>query len=108
MNEISYDRFQNASEYGFSYYYERSIDAGETRYLKMPAVTPNKRGVNDIGFACEDGIMLYATLSEKPNTVNTLWQEINPFDEINKTVSYIKIVNSAQSAARVNIRAILN
>mgnify|MGYP004652606505 CR=1 FL=1 len=105
---IAIDDFRNATKYGFSFYYERNLDPGETRYLKMPAVSPNKRGINDIGFAYESGISLYATLSEEPFRDNAIWQKINPFDEINKTVSYIKIENTAQSSAKVNIRAILN
>lgn len=92
----------------FSFVYDKKIPAKQTVYLKMPAVTPNKRGVNDIGFAYEEGITLYATLAADPLDDNAIWQEIMPFDEINKTVSYIKIKNDASGAARVNIRALLN
>lgn len=105
---MNVDQWKNSSNYGFSYYYEHTIEPGETRYLKMPVVTPNKRGVNDIGFAYEGDIALYATLSEKPFDLGAIWQKINDFDEINKTVSYIKIVNNGESSARVNLRAILN
>lgn len=106
--EYNVDTFKNASAYGFSFYYDKTIAANETRYLKMPVVTPNKRGINDIGFAYEGDIVLYATLSEEPFGLGAIWQEINDFDEINKTISYIKIVNNGDSSARVNIRAILN
>lgn len=93
---------------GFSYFINAAIPPGETKYVKMPSVTPNKRGINDIGFACEDGITLYATLSEKPASNDTIWQEIQPFDEVNKTVAYIKIQNSSENSALVNMRVILN
>ena len=97
-----------SSHHGFSYYLDAVIPAGETKYIKMPVVTPNKRGVNDIGFAYDNGITLFATLSEKPLSDGAIWQEIQPFDEINKTVACIKIQNSGTKSARVNIRAILN
>ena len=102
------DDFTRVTEHAFCYTYERLIPAGETRILKMRRPSPNKRGVNDIGFACDDGITLYATLSEKPESANAIWQEIQPFDEINKTTSYIKIKNSGSTAARVNVRVIMN
>ena len=93
---------------GFNYIFEKVFASGESAILKMPTVTPNKRGINDIGFAAEDGITLYATISGDPEKETVIWQEINPFDEINKTTSYIKIVNTSAERKRVNIRAILN
>ena len=93
---------------GFNYVFEKAIPAGETVMLKMPTITPNKRGINDIGFAVEEGIILYATISSKPYDDSAIWQEIQPFDEINKTTSYIKIENTSGENKRVNIRAILN
>ena len=93
---------------GFNYTFEKDIAAGATEILKMPTVTPNKRGINDIGFAADDGIILYATISAEPEKDSAIWQEINPFDEINKTTSYIKVVNTTGEKKRVTIRAILN
>lgn len=93
---------------GFNYVYEKNVPAGSMLYLKMPTISPNKRGINDVGFAYEDGITLYGTLARKPDGQDVIWQEIQPFDEINKTVSYIKIVNSSGKNAKINIRAILN
>lgn len=101
------DDFTRVTEHAFCYTYEKEIPAGETRLLKMRRPAPNKRGVNDIGFAYEDGITLYATLSEKPESDVAIWQEIQPFDEVNKTTSYIKIKNSGSTPARVNIRVIM-
>lgn len=101
--------WRNASAHnGFSFYLNETIPPGETMYVKMPVVSANKRGVNDIGFAYDDGIKLYATLSEDLPSENTIWQDIQPFDEINKTVAYIKIQNSSENNARINLRAILN
>lgn len=101
--------FKNDTVSAFSYSFERVLAAGETILLKMPVVSSNKRGVNDIGFTAEDGITLYATLSARPeNDSVTVWQEIRPYDEINKTTAYIKIVNNSGDKRRVNIRALLN
>ena len=99
--------FKNTSN-GFNYVFEQDIEPYGVEFLKMPVVTPNKRGINDIGFAVEDGIVLYATISEEPLGDIAIWQEIQVFDEINKTTSFIKIVNTTDAKRRVNIRAILN
>ena len=101
--------FRNASN-AFNYSFEKLLKPAETVLLKMPPVSANKRGINDIGFISENEISLFATLSSRPdNDEVTLWQEIRPFDVINKTTSYIKIVNNSQTDfQRVNIRVILN
>ena len=93
---------------GFQYTFEKSIPANTTILLKMPPVSANKRGVNDIGWVAESGVNLYATLSTYPLADTAIWQQLQPYDEVNKTTNYIKIENTADSAKRVNIRAILN
>lgn len=105
---MTFLKWRNGSAHnGFSFYINKTVPCGEEMYVKMPVVSANKRGVNDIGFAYEDGIKLYATLSEDLSSENTIWQEIQPFDEINKTAAYIKIVNGGENSAKVNLRAIL-
>lgn len=91
---------------GFNYFFEKSIDPKTTILLKIPPVSSNKRGINDIGFACEEGITLSATISSRPE--GAIWQEIQDYDEINKTTSYIKIENTSDKAQKVNIRVIMN
>lgn len=109
MSEYTFGTWRNASAFGFSYYFDYLVPAGETIFLKMPMISANKRGVNDVGFAYEQGIILYATLSEDPTKDTAIWMKVDPFTDINKTVSCIKIVNTdAVNAKRVNIRAILN
>ena len=94
---------------GFNFVFDEKIPGNTTEILKMPVVSANKRGINDIGFTVGDGVRLYATLSIKPDIEDEeIWQEIEAFDEINKTTSYIKIVNTADAARRVIIRVILN
>ena len=92
---------------GFNYVFEKSIPAKNTILLKSPSVASNKRGVNDIGFAYENGITLYATISSRPENADTIWQKINPYDEVNKTTSFIKIENTTDAEKRVNIRVIM-
>ncbi len=93
---------------GFSYVFEKEVGCNEVIIVKMPPVSANKRGINDIGWQCDGELTLYGTLSEKPESDKALWQEISPGDEINKTVAAIKIVNSGASACRIIIRALLN
>lgn len=92
---------------GFNFVFESEINEGETIIVKMPPVSSNKRGINDIGWQCDGNVTLYGTLSGKPESMTALWQEIEDNDEINKTVSAIKIVNNG-GACNIIIRAILN
>lgn len=105
---ITIKNFKNLSN-GFNYVYEDEVENGETVLLKMPAVAPNKRGINDIGFMTDDNITIYATISATPDIDDDeVWQKINSYDEINKTTSYLKIVNNYESPGRVIIRVIMN
>lgn len=101
--------FKNTSN-AFNYVFEDDIPAGEVVLLKMPPVSSNKRGINDIGFMADEALKIYATISATPD-IDSLdaWQEINPYDEINKTTAYLKIVNkSTDSSGKVIIRVIMN
>ncbi len=100
------DSFKRTTN-GFNYVYERKLAAGETRYLKMPTISPNKRGINDIGWQTDGDVTLFGTLSSKPESAVALWQEILSHDDVNKTVSALKIQNNG-SACTIIIRAILN
>ncbi len=73
----------------------------------MPAISPNKRGVNDIGWQIDGDAVFYATLSYKPESESAIWTKIEDYDDINKTISYIKIING-NSKCRVAIKALLN
>lgn len=90
---------------GFNFVYESELSANETVILTLPPVSPNKRGINDIGWQTDGDITLYGTLSSNPDSENALWQEIKENDEVNKTVSAIKIVNG-DTDCNVVIRAI--
>ena len=99
------DSFKNV-ERGFNFVYEKELAANETVIVEMPPVTPNKRGVNDIGWQTDGDVTLYGTLSGQPESDTALWQEIKESDEVNKTVSAIKVVNSG-AACKVAIRVIM-
>lgn len=99
------EMFKNESN-AFNFVYEKELAANETVILKMPTVSPNKRGVNDIGWQTDGDVALYGTLSEQPESDMALWQEIKESDEVNKTVSAIKVVNSG-AACKVAIRVIM-
>lgn len=91
---------------GFNFIYERELAARETVILPLPTVSPNKRGINDIGWQTDGDVTLYGTLSEEPESDTALWQEIKENDEINKTASALKIVNGG-AACHIAIRAIM-
>lgn len=92
---------------GFNFIYEKELAAGETVILETPEVSPNKRGVNDIGWQTDGDVTLYGTLSSEPESASAIWQEIPAESEVNKTVSALKIVNNG-AACRVVVRVILN
>lgn len=113
MNLMSFDRTTNA----FNFVFEYDIPANTTIYVKLPAVSANKRGINDIAWAAsgaeldESGVpklALYGTLARNPQDKRAIWQEIRANDEINKCTSVIKIKNYGDTACRIEMRAIFN
>lgn len=100
------DKFVREGE-GFQYRFEKKLRPNEEVYLKMPPISSNKRGVNDIGWQSDEDVTLYVTLTNDCSKSNVLWTEVKSEHEINKTSTYIRIV-SGSLGGRVVIRAILN
>ena len=92
---------------GFSFVFEKNLDAHETVIVKMPAISANKRGVNDIGWLSNGDVTLLGTFAKNPKSDDALCQEIREYDEVNKTTAAIKIINNGD-ACRIEMRAILN
>lgn len=106
MNKAeTFERAVNTN--AFNYVYERELKPYETVLLKMPSVSANKRGFNDVGWQASGSVDLYGTLETKPDIDYGMWQKIEPYDEVNKTIAFLKIVNGAEECSIV-IRAILN
>lgn len=103
MELLEFERTTNA----FNFVFERNLKAGEEVIVKMPAVSANKRGINDIGWASNGNVTIEGTLSKNPKNPDALWQEIRDFDEVNKVTSALKIKNNGD-ACRIEIRAIFN
>ena len=97
--------FDKTGTTGFNFVFERDLKANETVIVKMPPVSANKRGINDIGWLSDGDIKLYVTLAKNPKSEKALWQEIRDNDEINKVTAAIKIVNNGD-ACRIEMRAI--
>jgi len=100
---LEFKRTNNA----FNYIFEKELEANETAIIAVPPVSPNKRGVNDIGWMTDGDVTLYGTLSSNPESESALWQEIKDNDEVNKTISAIKVVNGGD-ACSIAIRIIMN
>lgn len=100
----------------FNFVFRKEIGAKEAIIVKMPPVSANKRGINDIGWISdaetdEEGnpkIRLYGTLAENLRDGESLIQEIQENDEVNKTVSAIIVKNLGEKACTVEMRAIFN
>jgi hypothetical protein len=97
--------FDKTGTTGFNFVFERDLKENETVIVKMPVVSANKRGINDIGWLSDGNIKLYGTLAKNPKSEKALWQEIRDNDEVNKVTSAIKIVNNG-GACRIEMRAI--
>lgn len=100
---LEFDRTTNA----FNFVFEKDLAANEVVIVKMPAVSANKRGVNDIGWLSDGSVALYGTLSKNAKSEKALWQQIRENDEINKVTSALAIVNNG-GACRIEMRAIFN
>ena len=111
MKLFEFERTTNA----FNFVFEKNLEANEVIIVKMPPVSANKRGINDIGWISSaeldelgvPKIKLYGTLAKNPKQDGILWQEIRENDEINKCASAIKIVNG-DKPCRIEMRAIYN
>lgn len=99
--------FERSGTTGFNFVFEKDLEANETIIVKMPAISANKRGINDIGWVSDGDVTLYGTLAKNPKSEKALWQEIRVYDEVNKVTSAIKIVNNG-GPCRIEMRAILN
>ncbi|MBR6603134.1 MAG: hypothetical protein IKK94_03870 [Clostridia bacterium] len=99
------DKFEKVTQ-GFNFVYEKALAANETVILEMPAVSHNKRSINDIGWQSDGNVKLYGTLSKNPESESALWQEIDAGDEINKTVSALKIL-CGDLACNIVVRVIM-
>jgi hypothetical protein len=107
VEDIKLLDFEKANGTGFNFVFEKDLAANETVLVRMPAVSANKRGINDIGWMSNGDVTLWGTLSKNPKSDKALWQEIRENDEINKVTSVLKIVNNG-GACRIEMRAILN
>ena len=100
---LEFDRTTNA----FNFVFEKDLKAGEKIIVKMPAVSANKRGINDIGWLSDGDVTLYGTIAKNPKNPDALCQEIRENDEVNKVTSALVVVNNG-GACRIEIRAIFN
>ena len=99
--------FDRSGTTGFNFVFEKDLAEKEEIIVKMPAISANKRGVNDIGWMSNGNITLFGTLAKNPASKEALWQEIRENDEVNKVTAAIKIKNNG-GACRIEMRAILN
>lgn len=107
LSSIKLMEFERHNTNAFSYVFAKDLEEGETVIVKMPVVSANKRGVNDIGWLSDGDVALYGMLAKNPRDPKALCQRIDERDEINKVTSAIVIVNNG-GACRIEMRAILN
>ena len=101
--------FERANGTGFNFVFEHNLLPGETIYIRMPAVSANKRGINDIGWLTDgskETFRLWGSLAKNPFADNAIWQEIQENDEINKVTAFLKVENKDTVSRRIEMRAI--
>ena len=120
LSKVKVLGFKRTSSNGFNFVFRQDIQAGEIIIVKMPPVSANKRGINDIGWISDaeldtsdpanpqPKIRLYGTLAESPRDAEALIQEIGANDEVNKTTSAVIVKNTGEKTCRIEMRAILN
>jgi hypothetical protein len=116
MTNVVRKQFQKShgDGYGFNYCYEGKVESNAEVVLALPLVTANKRSVNDIGWmvGCSDDtdadlIVVSGTLSSDPFSEDAMWQQLIAGEDINKTLSGIKVRNASEKECTVCIRVIL-
>lgn len=101
-----HELMRNSNITGFSYIFEKTLEANEEVIVKMPVPSANKRGINDIGWQSTGDVTLYGTLFPDVGRDDVIWEKIEENNDINKTVSGIKVV-CGSVPCRIVIRAIL-
>lgn len=91
----------------YNYVFEKKLSANEEIILKIPDVSPNKKGICDIGWQSGGNVTIYGTLSSDPENSSALWQKIDENTDVNKTVSALKVINGS-SVCNIAVRVILN
>ena len=99
------EKFERIEAGSYDFVYEKELSAGEENILQMPKKTKNGRTAEAIGWQSDGDVTLYGTFANNPEGENTMWQQINENEEINKAVSAIKIV-AGSDACRIVIRAV--
>ena len=107
--------FKRTSSNGFNFVFRGEVNPNDVIIVKMPPVSANKRGINDIGWISdaepdESGqpqIRLYGTLAENPKDGSALIQEIGANDDVNKTASAVIVRNTGTKKCRIEMRTIL-
>ena len=107
ISNIKVFEFDRDNSSAFIYNFEKDLADNEIVIVKMPRVTANKRGVNDIGWLSDGDVTLYGTLAKDPRNKKALYQEIKENDDVNKVTSAVAVVNNGV-ACRIEMRAILN
>lgn len=107
LSSIELLEFERFSGSGFIYGFEKDLEANEIVIVKLPMVSANKRGINDIGWLSDGNVTLYGSLAKDPTNDKALCQEIRVNDEVNKVTSALIIKNNGD-ACRIEIRAIFN
>lgn len=120
LSAVKLLEFKRTSSNAFCFVFRHDVEPGEVIIVKMPPVSANKRGINDIGWISDaeldtsnpeqpqPKIRLYGTLAENPRDGESLIQEIGANDEVNKTTSAILVKNTGEKTCRIEMRAILN
>lgn len=90
---------------GYNYILEAEIDADDNIIVAVPSFGKGHECISDIGWQSNGDVTIYGTLSSDPENTE-MWQEIEAGEEINKTVSALKIVNNG-AACSVVVRIIM-
>ena len=120
LSKVKVQGFKRTSSNGFNFVFRGEVKPNDIIIVKMPPVSANKRGINDIGWISDapldltnplypqQTIRLYGTLAENPKDGEALIQEIGANDEVNKTTSAVIVRNTGTEKCRIEMRAILN
>ncbi len=120
LSKVKVQGFKRTSSNGFNFVFRGEVKPNDVIIVKMPPVSANKRGINDIGWISDaeldtsnpeqpqPKIRLYGTLAENPRDGEALIQEIGANDEVNKTTSAVIVKNTGEKTCRIEMRAILN
>ena len=88
------------------YVYDKKLQSGDSVIVLIPQTSNSVKEICEIGWQSDGSVSIYGTIATDPSSVDAIWDEIVSGEEINRSVSALKLINNG-SLCNVAIRIIM-